>query len=229
MKLKIGLAVIALGLLMSGCNKQASFGKLDKTPYATKECRKTLSVGAEIDHSNKIDKIVVYKKKRTLYTYRNGKKINTFRFSLGKNGNKGNKVKAGDYRTPEGSYVIVRKKCDDRLYRSLMISYPNAEDGAYANNRSARKAGKWNHARKYCSRLNYAGYSDWRLPTSDELTAVHRIDGQVFRYSRDKDFWTSTPTTEGKYYVIYPADAYPFKRSKSQSNFIRCVRCTGDN
>jgi len=31
MKLKIGLAVIALGLLISGCNKQASFGKLDKT------------------------------------------------------------------------------------------------------------------------------------------------------------------------------------------------------
>ncbi len=107
--------------------------------------------------------------------------------------------------------------------------YVDAEDGAYANERSAGKAGKWNHARKYCRRLNYAGYSDWRLPTSDELTAVHRIDGQVFRYSRDKDFWSSTPTTEGKYYVIYPADAYPFKRSKSQSNYVRCVRCTGDN
>ena len=152
MKLKIGLAVIALGLLMSGCNNQASFGKLDKTPYATKECRKSLSVGAEIDHSNKIDKIVVYKKKRTLYTYRNGKKIDTFRFSLGKNGNKGNKVKAGDYRTPEGSYVIVRKKCDDRLYRSLMISYPNAADKARARANGVKPGGyitihgqpKWN-------------------------------------------------------------------------------------
>ena len=152
MKLKIGIAVIALGLLMSGCNKQASFGKLDKTPYATKECRKTLSVGAEIDHSNKIDKIVVYKKKRTLYTYRNGKKIDTFRFSLGKNGDKGNKGKAGDYRTPEGSYVVVRKKCDNRLYRSLMISYPNAADKARARANGVNPGGyitihgqpKWN-------------------------------------------------------------------------------------
>jgi murein L,D-transpeptidase YafK len=152
MKLKIAIAVMSLGLLISGCNKQTSFGKLDKTPYATKECRKKLSVGAEIDHKNTIDKIVVYKKKRTLYTYRNGKKIHTFRFSLGKNGDKGNKIKAGDYRTPEGSYVIVRKKCDDRLYRSLMISYPNAADKARARANGVKPGGyitihgqpKWN-------------------------------------------------------------------------------------
>ena len=152
MKLKLTIMVIALGLLITGCNKQQSFGKLDKTPYATKECIKTLSVGGEIDHGNKIDKIVVYKKKRTLYTYRNGKVIDEFRFSLGKNGNKGNKVKAGDYRTPEGSYTIVRKKCDNRLYKSLMISYPNASDKARANKRGVNPGGyitihgqpKWN-------------------------------------------------------------------------------------
>jgi len=152
MKLKLTIMVIVLGLLMTGCNKQQSFGKLDKTPYATKECIQTMSRGGEIDHGSKIDKIVVYKKKRTLYTYRNGKKIDEFRFSLGKNGNKGNKVKAGDYRTPEGSYTIVRKKCDDRLYKSLMISYPNAADKARANKRGVNPGGyitihgqpKWN-------------------------------------------------------------------------------------
>ena len=106
--------------------------------------------------------------------------------------------------------------------------YVDAEDGAYASDRSVAKAGKWNHASNYCRRLNYAGYTDWRLPTGDELVAVHRINGQVFKYFRDKDFWTSTPTTEGKYYVVYPADAYIYKRSKKESNFIRCVRCTGE-
>jgi len=152
MKLKLTIMLIALGLVITGCNKQQSFGKLDKTPYATKECIKTLSVGGEIDHGNKIDKIVVYKKKRTLYTYRNGKVIDEFRFSLGKNGNKGNKVKAGDYRTPEGSYTIVRKKCDNRLYKSLMISYPNASDKARARKNGVNPGGyitihgqpKWN-------------------------------------------------------------------------------------
>ncbi len=103
--------------------------------------------------------------------------------------------------------------------------YTDSEDGAYAREHSMGKAGNWGHAVNYCRALNYAGYSDWRLPTADELEAVHRIEGQVFTYFRDKDFWTSTPTTDGKYYVIYPADAYRYKRSPKQSNYIRCVRC----
>ena len=106
--------------------------------------------------------------------------------------------------------------------------YTDAEDGAVARNHNAGKAGNWQHAMRYCRNLYYAGYSDWRLPTSDELSHVHRIEGQVFNYFRDKDFWSSTPTTEGRYYAVYAADAYIYKRKRSESNFIRCVRCTGD-
>jgi len=139
---------------MSGCTGGGYKGKVDNTPYATKECRKSLSRGTELDASAKIDKIVVYKKKRKLYTYRKGKKIDEFRISLGAKGgaNGGNKVKAGDYRTPEGTYTIVRKKCDSRLYKSLMISYPNGKDRARAARRGVNPGGyitihgqpKWN-------------------------------------------------------------------------------------
>ena len=104
--------------------------------------------------------------------------------------------------------------------------YTDAEDGAYSREHSVGKAGNWGHAVNYCRRLNYAGYTDWRLPTADELMDIHHLDGQVFVNFRDKDFWTSTPTSDGKYYVVYPADAYKYKRSKRQSNYIRCVRCT---
>jgi len=104
MKLKVSVAVLSLGIFIGGCSNQQSFGKLDKSPYATKECIQTMSRGAEIDHSTKIDKIVVYKKKRTLYTYRNGKQVNVFKFSLGKNGDKGNKVKVGDN---PGGYITI--------------------------------------------------------------------------------------------------------------------------
>lgn len=151
MKLKLGFLGIILAILIAGCSKPVSYGKLDKTPYETKECMKELSKGAEIK-GPQIDKIVVYKKKRTMYTYSQGKLMHEFRFSLGKNGDKGNKVKAGDYRTPEGSYRIVRKKCDNRLYKSLMISYPNAADKARASKKGVSPGGyitihgqpKWN-------------------------------------------------------------------------------------
>jgi len=108
-------------------------------------------------------------------------------------------------------------------------AYVDAEDGAYKRNHSVAKAGTWNHAVNYCRRLNYAGYSDWRLPTSDELVHVHRKKGQVFTYFRENDFWSSTPTTDVRYYVVFPADAYQYKRYKRESNYIRCVRCMGDD
>ena len=104
-------------------------------------------------------------------------------------------------------------------------AYVDAEDGAYARQHSVSKVGTWNHAVNYCRSLNYAGYTDWRLPTADELMNVHRKNGQVFTNFRGNDFWSSTPTTGKKYYVVFSADAYQFKRSKTQTNYIRCVRC----
>lgn len=152
MKLKLAILLTGLALLVSGCQKAPSFGKLDKTPYETQECINTLAKGAEIVPGEEIDKIVVYKKRHKLYTYRNGKLVNEFRISLGKNCTKGNKEQAGDYRTPEGQYTIVRKKCDNRLYRSLMISYPNASDIERAKAKGVKPGGyitihgqpKWN-------------------------------------------------------------------------------------
>jgi hypothetical protein len=107
-------------------------------------------------------------------------------------------------------------------------AYTDAEDGAYKREHSLEKSGSWNHAMNYCSSLDYQGYSDWRLPTSDELQHVHHKEGQLFTYYRDGDFWTSTPTVENKYYVVSPVDAYRYKRTKNQSNYIRCVRCKSE-
>ena len=153
MKIQWILLAGILALMLAGCEKKSvDFGKLDKTPYETKECIKELSRGEEVDPKHKIDKLVVHKKKRKLYAYRNGKVVEEFRISLGKNGDKGNKIREGDYRTPIGSYSIVRKKCDSRLYRSLMISYPSEADKARARAKGVSPGGyitihgqpKWN-------------------------------------------------------------------------------------
>jgi len=105
-------------------------------------------------------------------------------------------------------------------------AYTDKEDGAYSRRYNFGKAGTWSHAKKYCSKLEYAGYADWRLPTSDELQKIHRIDDQIFKNFRGCNFWSSTLTTAGKYYVVSTADAYIYKRKGSETNYIRCVRCT---
>lgn len=104
-------------------------------------------------------------------------------------------------------------------------AYTVAENGAFKREKSLGKAGSHRHAMRYCKRLNYAGYTDWRLPSSDELSAVHFDANSVFTYTRDNDFWSSNPTTENRYYVVFPADSRRYARSTKQSNFIRCVRC----
>lgn len=104
--------------------------------------------------------------------------------------------------------------------------YTDAEEGAYKRDRSIGKAGSRGHAMNYCSRLNYAGHSDWRMPTSNELIAVHRKQGQVFVNHSGFPFWSSTAATlENKYEIVFPADAYPYMRNSNSSNYIRCVRC----
>lgn len=106
--------------------------------------------------------------------------------------------------------------------------YTDAEDGAYRRNHSVGKVGTWNDAKNYCASLNYKGFYDWRLPTSSELMHVHRKSGQVFKNYRGEDFWTSSPATDSRYYVVYTADAYQYKRKKKESNYVRCVRCLGE-
>ena len=106
--------------------------------------------------------------------------------------------------------------------------YTDAEDGASKQNKSTGKAGVWRHAEAYCRTLDYSGFADWRLPTSDELQHVHRKRGQVFAYYRGTDFWSSTPASKGRHYVVYPADAYIYEQKSSRTNYIRCVRCLQD-
>jgi len=132
---------------------------------------------------------------------------------------------------------VPAKACnDDAIYVEKDVNlmwqdqkYTESENGAFKREGSIGKSGNHRYAAAYCSRLLYAGYGDWRLPTSDELVHVHQKEDQVFNYFRDNDFWSSTPTTEGRYYVVFPADSLRYPRSPKQSNFVRCVRCINEN
>lgn len=155
MKIRWVFFSIVFIVLISGCKDKprvlVDLDKLDYTPYPTKECRRELKYGRELN-GTQIDKIIVHKKKRELYAMSKGKVVLKSRISLGKNGDKGHKIRVGDYKTPIGHYKIVRKKCDRRLYRSLMISYPDREDRTRARKLGVHPGGyitihgqpKWN-------------------------------------------------------------------------------------
>lgn len=84
---------------------------------------------AHAGDASTVDKIVVEKAAHTLTLYAQGRALKTYRVAIGI-GAPGQKVSAGDDRTPEGSYVIDAKNSKSEFHRSLHISYPNAQDRA---------------------------------------------------------------------------------------------------
>ena len=77
------------------------------------------------------DRVVVYKSQRKMQLLRNGEVLRSYKVSLGLQPN-GPKERSGDFRTPEGSYVLTRRNSRSEFFLSVQISYPNADDARKA-------------------------------------------------------------------------------------------------
>lgn len=78
-----------------------------------------------------VTNIVVFKKTRRMYLMHGSKALKSFRIGLGTHP-VGHKQFEGDGRTPEGTYFVDRHNPNSAYYLSVGISYPNANDRAYA-------------------------------------------------------------------------------------------------
>lgn len=122
----------------------------------------------------KADKIVVYKKKRKMTLFRDGKEIKSYRISLGDRP-VGHKQKEGDEKTPEGSYMIDWRNPNSSYYLSLHISYPNKEDKARARKLNVSPGGNiMIHGQpNWLSWVQYLGLgNDW----TDGCIAVTNVE-----------------------------------------------------
>jgi murein L,D-transpeptidase YafK len=81
--------------------------------------------------SDQADRVVVTKSERKLVLMKSGRVLKTYSIALG-GSPAGAKERQGDHRTPEGTYVLDFRNAQSRFYKSIHISYPNAEDRARA-------------------------------------------------------------------------------------------------
>lgn len=77
--------------------------------------------------NTRADEVVVAKGARTLTLLNHGQVIKVYKVALGGNP-VGAKARKGDHRAPEGAYVLDRRNEHSQFYRSIHISYPNAQD-----------------------------------------------------------------------------------------------------
>lgn len=78
-----------------------------------------------------VTQVVVYKAERRMHLLSGTTVLRSYRFGLG-NEPVGPKRFEGDGKTPEGLYFIDRFNPRSRYHLSVGISYPNAQDVAYA-------------------------------------------------------------------------------------------------
>jgi len=73
------------------------------------------------------DLVIVEKAERKLHLLRGGEIFRTFRIALGISP-VGDKQKEGDFKTPEGRYLLDARNPDSDYFLSIHISYPSASD-----------------------------------------------------------------------------------------------------
>lgn len=89
------------------------------------------AVSAAYDARFPADSIVVEKSAHRLSLFQRNRSVRTYLVALGEQP-VGDKVKRGDFRTPEGRYVIEARNPASRYHRALRISYPDAAHRARA-------------------------------------------------------------------------------------------------
>ena len=74
-----------------------------------------------------VDRLVVHKTERRLVLMHGETVVRSYKIALGLNPT-GQKERAGDYRTPEGRYFLVRRNPRSDYFLSIQVSYPNESD-----------------------------------------------------------------------------------------------------
>ena len=91
---------------------------------------------------------------------------------------------------------------------------------------------KWKDAKAYCKDLTFAGYSDWHLPTIDELESITDTSRynpaikRVFKNVVSSDYFSSSlyaSDSEGAWGVSF-SDGGLFLYGKAVEFYVRCVR-----
>lgn len=91
----------------------------------------------------------------------------------------------------------------------------------------------WQNALSYCNSLTWAGRSNWRLPSINELqsivdltTSMPAIDSLLFPATATNNYHSSTtnPSLPSQMAYIYFADGIINNMAKSSSYYVRCVK-----
>lgn len=86
------------------------------------------------------EKVVVEKSRRKLHLLKGGVAIRSFDIALGIRPI-GDKEREGDFKTPEGSYLLDARNPDSEYFLAIHVSYPDSRDRAEARKKGVDPGG----------------------------------------------------------------------------------------
>ena len=86
--------------------------------------------------------------------------------------------------------------------------------------------GTGDYAAKICSDLVLGGYSDWYLPSLNELTKLYLNRNAIGGFATPKGYWSSSESTIDKAWIQYfsTTSNSQFNPEKNTSYYVRAVR-----
>lgn len=138
--------------------------------------------GTKIPKDKIVDKLVVYKSKRSMEAWSGNERLKTYHIALGKNPI-GHKQFEGDNKTPEGIYRINDRNPNSGYHKNLGVSYPDETDKANAQKQGRLPGGQ---IKIHGLRNGNAGYmgkfhrlKDWTAGciavTDDEVDELYNV------------------------------------------------------
>lgn len=113
--------LVILSLIVCATSASAE-APLSSSAIATTSSQLGVDVGLPM-----ADRVVVHKAERRLELLHKGEVLRSYKIALGLRP-EGHKQFEGDFRTPEGTYRLVRRNPNSEYFLSIQISYPNETD-----------------------------------------------------------------------------------------------------
>ncbi len=117
--------------------------------------------------------------------------------------------------------------------KKIGIFYDKDTGLTWQDNKDAKTIKRdWNGAKEYCENLDLGGYSDWGLPTKDELESkIDELQSSIDETIRFKNtaaniYWSSSPSISGGS-VAWSVDSRydsTYNSNKLDKYYVRCVR-----
>jgi len=133
------------------------------------------------------------------------------------------------YPTMKSSYDNYQYE-KEKLAKEKRETFVDSQTGLMWQDDSYMPERDWEGAKNYCNSLEYAGYSDWRLPNIEELKSIidkSNTPAIITGFENVASYyWSSTTYVgyENRAWYVYIYYGGVHDTNKDVSNYVRCVR-----